>query len=33
LKKNVKIQLNPRMPAIDAGELHWIRLGKSPESL
>jgi hypothetical protein len=32
LKKNVKIQLNPRMPAIDAGELHWIRLGKSPES-
>ncbi|RCV40822.1 hypothetical protein SETIT_9G086100v2 [Setaria italica] len=32
MKRNERIQLNPKMPAIDATELPWISLGKSPES-
>jgi UDP:flavonoid glycosyltransferase YjiC (YdhE family) len=32
LKRNGKIQLNPKMPAIDATELPWISLFKNPES-
>ncbi|CAN6292581.1 unnamed protein product [Urochloa humidicola] len=32
VKRNERIQLNPKMPAIDATELPWFTLGKSQES-
>ncbi|XP_066330563.1 UDP-glycosyltransferase 83A1-like [Miscanthus floridulus] len=32
VKRNERIQLNPKMPAIDASKLPWISLGKSPVS-
>ncbi|CAN6322544.1 unnamed protein product [Urochloa humidicola] len=32
VKRNERIQLNPKMPAIDATELPWFSLGKSSES-
>ncbi|PAN44933.1 hypothetical protein PAHAL_9G081700 [Panicum hallii] len=32
VRRNERIQLRPKMPAIDATELPWISLGKSPES-
>jgi len=32
VKRNERVQLNPKMPAIDASKLPWITIGKSPES-
>ncbi|CAN6217222.1 unnamed protein product [Urochloa humidicola] len=32
VKRNERIQLSPKMPAIDAAELPWISMGKGPES-
>ncbi|CAD6257841.1 unnamed protein product [Miscanthus lutarioriparius] len=32
VKRNERVQPNPKMPAIDASKLPWITLGKSPES-
>ncbi|OEL13048.1 UDP-glycosyltransferase 83A1 [Dichanthelium oligosanthes] len=32
VKRNEMIQLSPKMPAVDAGELPWSNVGKTPES-
>ncbi|WVZ60612.1 hypothetical protein U9M48_010609 [Paspalum notatum var. saurae] len=32
VKRNERIQLKPKMPAVDASELPWFSLGKSPEA-